>query len=78
MYVATYNHIHHLPDIQYDITSWATTVGNALPVVAFPSHNRHTAVFMGPYARAQRALTTSTPVFPLQKGHGFPITMTHI
>ena len=48
-YAATYNRIRHLPDVQYDITSWATTVGNALPAVAFPSRNRHTTVFTGPY-----------------------------
>ena len=44
-----YNHIRHLPDIRYDVMSWATTVGNALPVVAFPLHNWQTVVFTGPY-----------------------------
>ena len=50
-YAATYNCIRHLPDIhiQYDVTSWVTKVGNALPAVAFPSRNQHTAVFTGPY-----------------------------
>ena len=49
MYAAMYNHIRHLLDIQYDVMSQATMVGNALPAVAFLSHNQHTAVFMGPY-----------------------------
>ena len=49
MYVATYNRIHHLLDVQYDVTSRATTVGNALPAVAFSSHEQHTVVFTGLY-----------------------------
>ena len=77
MYVATYNRICHLPDIRYDVTSRATTVGNVLPAVAFPSRDQHTVVFTGLYPGLWRALTTGTPVFPVQKGHGFPITVTH-
>ena len=48
-YVAMYNRICHLPDIRYDVTSWATTVGNALPAFAFPSRDQHTAMFTGLY-----------------------------
>ena len=48
-YAATYNRIRHFPDVWYDVTCRATTVGNALPAVAFPSHDWHTAVFTGPY-----------------------------
>ena len=49
MYVAMYNRIRHLPDVRYDITSQATTVGNALPAVAFLSSDQHTAGFTGLY-----------------------------
>ena len=49
MHVATYNCMCPLPDVRYDVMSWATATGNALPVVAFLSRNRHTAVFIGPY-----------------------------
>ena len=49
MYAAKYNRIRHLPDIRYDVTSRVTTVGNVLPAVAFPSCDRHTVVFTGPY-----------------------------
>ena len=48
-YAAMYNRICHLLDVQYDVMSRVTTVGNALPAVAFPSRDRHTAVFTGQY-----------------------------
>ena len=48
-YAATHNHICHLPDVRYDVTSQATTIGNALLAVAFPSRNQHIVVFTGPY-----------------------------
>ena len=46
---AMYNCIRHLPDVRYDVMSRATTVGNALPAVAFLSRDQHTTVFTGPY-----------------------------
>ena len=48
-YVATYKRICHIPDVRYDIMSRATMVGNALLALAFPSRDRHTMVFTGPY-----------------------------
>ena len=50
MHMVTYDCVHPLPDVQYDITCRATTTGNALPVIAFPSRNCHTAVITGPYS----------------------------
>ena len=61
-YAATYNRICHLPDVRYDITSWVTTVRNALPAVAFPSRDRHTMVFTGPYLGTEGSDTRYTGV----------------
>ena len=35
-----YDRVHPFPDVRYDITCWATTTGNALPVIAFPSRTQ--------------------------------------
>ena len=61
-YAATYNCIRHLPDVRYDVMSRVTTVGNALPAVAFPSHDRHTAVFTEPYPGPEGLDTRYTSV----------------
>ena len=48
MYAVTYDRIHHLLDIRYDVTSRATVIGDVSPAVALPAHNQHTAVFTEP------------------------------
>ena len=48
MHTVMYDHVRPLPDVRYDVTCRATMTDNALPVVAFPSHNCHTAVITGP------------------------------
>ena len=47
MHTVTYDRVHPLPDVQYDITCRGTTTGNVLPVVAFPSRNCQTMVITG-------------------------------
>ena len=47
MHTVTYDHVRPLPDVRYDVMCQATTTGNVLPVVAFPSRNCHTAVITG-------------------------------
>ena len=49
-HMVMYDRVHPLPDVRYDVTCRATMTGNALPVIAFPSHNCHTAVITGPYS----------------------------
>ena len=50
MHTVTYHCVRPLPDVQYDITCRATMTGNALPVIAFPPHKRHTAMITGLYS----------------------------
>ena len=62
MHTVTYDRVRPLPDVRYDVTCRATTTGNALPVVAFPSHNCHTAVITG---------STQCPKGPGYRSTGF-------
>ena len=66
-HTVTYHRVRPLPDVRYDVTCRATMTGNVLPVVAFLSRKRHTAMITGAVLSAQRALGTGLLVFPVEQ-----------
>ena len=75
-HMVMYDRVCPLPDIQYDVMCWATTTGNTLPVVAFPSRNCHTAVITGSTQCPKGPGYRSTS-FSSRTGLGLAVTVTH-
>ena len=76
-YMVTYDRVCPLPDIRYDVACWATTTGNVLPVVAFPSHNCHTAVITG-HTQCLKGPGYRSTGFSGRTGLGLAVTVTHM
>ena len=68
-YAATYNRICHLLDVQYDSTHCRLLLFR--PVIDTPR-------CLQGHIQAQKAQTLGISVFPVQKGHGCAITVTHM
>ena len=73
-YTVTYDHMHPLPDIRYDVTCQATMTSNTLPVIAFPSRNCHTAVIMG-HTQCPKGPGYRSTGFSSRTGLGLAVTM---
>ena len=74
-HMVMYDHVCPLPDVRYDITCWATTTGNALPVIAFPSRNCHTVVITG-RTQCPKGPGYRSTGFSGRTGLGLALTMT--
>ena len=79
MHTAMYDCVRPLPDVRYDVMCRATTTGNVLPVVAFPSCNCHTVVITGPYSVPEViGPGYRSTGFSGRTGLGLAVTVTHV
>ena len=76
MHMVMYDHVRPLPDVRYDLTYRATTTGNTLPVVAFPSRNCHTVVITG-CAQCPKGPGYRSTGFSSRTGLGLAVTVTY-